>query len=101
MITDNIELLAKQDGVLALPMLEKKLFELQAMGWRILECIIYVRYNQNFSLNEAKRIVVNSAAWNEEKEEFQRHQGEMQEEFFEALIEGEMKKYNRLYTIPK
>ncbi len=98
---DKIEILAEQNGMLDLPVLELKLVELKSMDWKILECIIYVKYNQNCSLNDAKTIVVNSSAWIEKKEEFQKHQEDMQQDFFEAASEVEMKKYNKLYILPK
>lgn len=101
MAIDKIEILAKQDGKLDLPILEQRLLELKSVNWRILECIIYVKYNQDCSLNDAKAIVDNSHAWVEQKDDFIKHQEEMQQEFFEAMSEDEEKKYNRLYVLPK
>jgi hypothetical protein len=99
MYTDKIEELAKQDGVLLKPELEKKLIELKSMNWQILESIIYVKYNQDCSLNDAKCIVVNSAAWIDKKEDFIKHQEEIQQEFLEYAVEDQMKQYNRLFFI--
>ena len=61
--------------------LSVRLAELRAQQATILECIKYVRLNQGCSLNEAKTIVVNSAAWLDRRDEFLQHQQDMLEEF--------------------
>jgi hypothetical protein len=57
--------------------------ELRSRGATILECIKYVKLNQQCSLAEAQAIVVNSKAWGDQKDEFLRHQQEMFEEFLD------------------
>lgn len=84
-IIPNIEEQALKDGMQTNEQLEQKLHELKAMNWRILECIAYVRVNQNCSLMEAKHIVANSGAWIDQKETFEKHQEEMNTEFLKHV----------------
>lgn len=84
---DEIEALAKQDGIGTKSGLEQKLIVLQSMGWSILQCIVYVRFSQACTLNEAKAIVINSPAWINKKEGFIKHQQEIQQEFLEHAME--------------
>ncbi len=73
MTTEEIERLAKSDNLQTNAGLDLKLTELKSKGCRILECILYVKINQNCSLIEAKSIVVNSPTWISKKEDFIRH----------------------------
>ncbi len=59
------------------------LTELRLHGATILDCIKYVRLNQECSLAESKDIVVNSQAWADQKVAFLRHQEEMFDEFLD------------------
>jgi hypothetical protein len=60
--------------------LPNRLIELRSLGATILECIKYVKLNQECGLAEAKVIVTNSKAWADQKDDFLRHQQEMFEE---------------------
>ena len=82
---DEIKRLAETDKIDSPRHLENKLLELKAKGYGILECIIYIRFNQECSLINAKSIVINSAAWIDQKEDFMQHQAEQEAEFFEAM----------------
>ncbi|WP_298506556.1 hypothetical protein [uncultured Maribacter sp.] len=64
--------------------LGQRLIELKSKEYGILECIAYVRINQNCSLLEAKSITINSSAWIDKKEEFNKHQEEQMQEFLEV-----------------
>lgn len=75
---------AQTEKKLSKSALDNKLFELKALDFRILECILYIRVNQNCSLQDAKTIVVESKAWLDKREEFIIHQQEQIEEFIEA-----------------
>lgn len=81
---EEITKLAKSNSTGSKEDLDLKLTELKSDGCSILECIIYVRVNQNCSLMDAKSIVVNSSAWIDDKEEFIKHQQEQMEEFIDA-----------------
>ena len=59
------------------------LSELRSRGATILECIKYVKLNQECSLAESMDIVVNSETWTDQKVAFLRHQQEMFEEFLD------------------
>ena len=83
----RIEEIAKLDKLKTHSELDLKLKELKLKKYKILECIIYVKINQNCSLIEAKSIVVNSSAWINEKEEFMKHQEEQFEEFIDVMKE--------------
>jgi hypothetical protein len=61
--------------------LAARLSELRAHGATILECIKYVKLNQECTLSEAMDYVVNSQTWVDQKDAFLRHQQEMFEEF--------------------
>lgn len=84
MTLDELRELAESENKFSKVELEQKLVELKAVNCSILECIMYVRTNQNCSLFEAKDIVVNSTAWIDKKEEFISHQQEQMQEFLEA-----------------
>jgi hypothetical protein len=58
-----------------------RLTELRSQGAGILECIKYVKLNQGCSLDEAGNIVINSAAWVDQRADFLQHQQDMFEEF--------------------
>ena len=83
----RIEEIAKLDKLKTHSELDLKLKELKLKKYKILECIIYVKINQNCSLIEAKSIVVNSSAWINEKEKFMKHQEEQFEEFIDVMKE--------------
>jgi hypothetical protein len=76
----DIDALAKQPRESA-EVLDARLTELRSRGSTILECIKYVKLNQDCSLGEAKNIVVNSPAWVDRRDEFLQHQQDMFEEF--------------------
>lgn len=84
MTPEEITILAEKEVGLTKSELENKLTELKALNFKILECILYVKANQNCSLIEAKKLVVNSTAWIDKKDEFVRHQQEQTEEFIAA-----------------
>nr|WKN34000.1 hypothetical protein K4G66_16590 [Tunicatimonas sp. TK19036] len=84
MTTQEIERLAKSDKSKSIGDLDLKLKELKLAGYRILECILYVKTNQNCSLMDAKSIVINSSAWIDSKEDFVQHQQEQIEEFLDV-----------------
>lgn len=67
MTTKEIEKLAKADHRLTKIDLDLKLSELKSKEWRIIECIYYVKINQDCSLPEATSFVVHSSAWIGEK----------------------------------
>ncbi len=81
MTVEEIKELAKNDKKLDNVALDKKITELKSFNCGILECVVYVKVNQNCSLLVAKEIVINSSAWIEKKDEFIKHQQEMMEEF--------------------
>ena len=84
MIPEEIIKLAQTEKKLLQSELDYKLFELKALDWRILECIMFVKTNQNCSLQEAKTIVLESKAWIDKRDEFVNHQQEQMEEFLDA-----------------
>ena len=55
--------------------------ELKTLNCTILESILYVKTNQNCSLEDATGIVVNSSPWRGEKDRFVNHQYEQMTEF--------------------
>lgn len=84
MTVEEITELAQKEKIFLKSELDDKLFELKTLNFRILECIIYVRVNQNCSLQEAQTTVLESDAWKDKKDEFIIHQQEQIEEFLEA-----------------
>lgn len=87
MMPDKIRELAKSDGLLSGNQLNLKLLKFKSEGWRILECTVYVKNNQNCTLQEANYIVLNSSAWIEDKDDFIKHQEEQMGEFLEAATD--------------
>lgn len=87
MNTLAIMTLAQKDGKLSGAELEARLTALRSMNWQLLQCIAYVRYNQDCSLTEAKGIVLDSAAWADEQARFIQHQEAIQQEFLEFAKE--------------
>lgn len=63
--------------------LDARLADLRARGATTLHCIEYVRRNHYCSLKEGVDIVINSAAWIDQKEAIMRHQEEMFNEMLE------------------
>jgi hypothetical protein len=61
--------------------LAARLTELRSRGASLLDCIRYVKLNQDCSLGEASGIVINSPAWVDQRDEFLRQQQEAFEEF--------------------
>lgn len=84
MTENELRGLAEKENKLSGVELENKLAELKTLNCSILECIIYVRTNQECSLSIAKELVLNSLVWKEKKEEFIKHQIEQMNEFLEA-----------------
>lgn len=84
MTEEEIRSLAEKESKFTKAALENRIAELKSLKCSILECIVYVRVNQNCSLSDAKELVVNSSAWSEKKEEFIKHQKEQMEEFLIA-----------------
>lgn len=84
MTTEEIIVVAKSDPKKTKEALDQKLIELKVAGFRILECILYVRHNQNCALRNAMEITINSSAWKNEEEEFLKQQEEQTQEFLEA-----------------
>ena len=70
--------------VLAKDQLEEVLFSLKQKSHSMLECMLFVKYNQNISLNEAMNFVIDSKTWFFKKNEFIQHQNEMWEEISES-----------------
>ena len=79
------EILAAQDPKLSANDLQEKLSELKGLGYRLIECISYVKWNQGCALNEATHIVINSTAWHEQKVEFMQHQYEQWGDIFASM----------------
>lgn len=84
MTVEEITELAQTEKILLKSELDDKLFQLKVLNFSILECIMYVRINQNCSLQEARTTVLESDAWKDKKDEFIIHQQEQTEEFLEA-----------------
>ncbi len=61
--------------------LPDRILELKSDGCGILQCIIFVRENQQCGLADATDIVINTPAWLSEKDAFLQHQSEMMDEF--------------------
>ncbi|SHK80942.1 hypothetical protein [Chryseobacterium polytrichastri] len=84
MTVEEIIELAEKEKKLTVSEIDSKLTELRSLNCRILECIIYVRVNQNCSLSDAKESVLKSTAWIDKRDEFINHQHEQMQEFLEA-----------------
>ncbi|WPO84265.1 hypothetical protein SD427_07995 [Chryseobacterium sp. JJR-5R] len=84
MTVEEITELAQTEKILLKSELDDKLFALKALKFSILECILYVRVNQNCSLQKARTTVLESDAWKDKKDEFIIHQQQQTEEFLEA-----------------
>ncbi len=84
MTVEEITKLAQTEKLLLKSGLDDKLFELKALNFSILECILYVRVNQNCSLQEAQTAVLESDVWKDKTAEFITHQQEQMGEFLEA-----------------
>lgn len=84
MTTEEINILAKSDKKQSEKELNSKLVQLKSEGWRMLESIIYVKVNQECTLQEAYIKVINSLAWADERNDFIKHQEEQFEEFLET-----------------
>ena len=100
MTTEELTELAEKEAKLAGYDLETKLTELKALDFSILECIIYIKINQNCSLSDAKTLVVNSAAWIDQKDQFISHQQEQLEEFIETA-KNNIHKIEHIYSSDK
>jgi chromosome condensin MukBEF ATPase and DNA-binding subunit MukB len=87
MHTEELIIMAKNDGFLEKSELEAKIAFLKAQGCRILECILYVRHNQECRLQEAMNLVINTPAWLSQKDAFLKHQEEQTLEFLEAAAD--------------
>ncbi len=83
---DFIDKLAQQHK-LSKEALESQILELKKMGFRKLDCIRFVKYNQQISLMEAAHLVMDSPAWIEERAAFWQHQ---QEQWEEILSDSEV-----------
>ena len=59
--------------------LQKRIQELKSQNASILECVIYVKTNQQCSQHDAVEIVINSNAWIRQKEAFLQHQQDCQD----------------------
>jgi hypothetical protein len=82
----DIEILARGPKESA-AVLSARMSELKAQGATILECILYVKRNQQCSLTMACDFVINSAAWIDQKDSFLQHQADMMQEFVEDNID--------------
>ncbi len=100
MTIEKLTKLAEKENKLTKTELELKLTELKSLNCRILECIVYVKTNQECSLSEAKEIVVNSSAWIKQKEEFIRHQEEQMTEFMETA-KDDIERIKQTYSTEK
>ena len=103
MTREEIEILANSEKLNETD-LETKLKDLKLKGATILLSIIFVRINQNISLNEAKRVVVESSVWQKESPTFIQHQQDMWEEAHEdnsdsgSLLKTIIKKVKQAIT---
>lgn len=97
MTSEQIRELAEKDGKLTKSELEHKLISLKSLNCSILECVIYVKVNQSCSLMDAKILVINSAAWIDEKAQFICHQQEEMKEFLEAA-KNDIESVEHIYT---
>lgn len=78
----------KKIGPMSLSELEKVLKELKEKNYRVLECIIFTKYNQNCSLEEAAKIVLNSTTWVNEKEYFIKRHNEETIDFLDSTYDN-------------
>lgn len=88
MTAEDVMMLGGQEEPKTLLELEATLAELKSFRFGKLVCIKYVKDNQRCSLQEAVDIVINSAAWIDEKQAFLDHQEEQMREFLEAAPKG-------------
>ena len=49
-------------------------------GWRKIECILFIKYNQDVDLNRAAEILFENSDWKPEGKQFRQHQIDMHEE---------------------
>jgi hypothetical protein len=81
MKTEDIEELAKNRDKESLEDLSLRMGELRSNGAGLLQCIIYVKTNQELSLEEAVNFVINSSTWLDRKDDFLQQQEDAFQEF--------------------
>ena len=94
---EEITKLAEKDSTKNKSELDDRLSELKSLNYGILECIAYVKINQNCSLMDAKTIVINSSAWISEKDGFAKHQEEQMDELLDAA-KNDILKIEHIYS---
>jgi len=72
---------------LTLEQLDTRMQELRADGVSILQCIKLAMTNQECSLGEAKRIVVNSDVWHDRRDAFLQEQEDALQEFIDQNLD--------------
>jgi hypothetical protein len=72
---------------LTLEQLDTQMQELRADGVSILQCIKFAMTNQECSLGEAKRIVVNSDVWHDRREAFLQEQEDALQVFIDQNLD--------------
>lgn len=77
---EEIIKLAEEQAKVPLDQLESKLQELKNQGFHLLTSIIFIRYNQNISLGDAKLLVLDSKTWEERALEFYENNNAMWQE---------------------
>ena len=80
MSPEELRRIAKEERI-APEALPDRIGELKSSGCGILQCIIFVRENQQCRLGEATDMVINMPAWLSEKDAFLQHQSEIMDEF--------------------
>lgn len=98
MTIKDIEHLAKKNSGKTIQELHNTLMGLKLMGLGILECIIYVRGNQQCSFMEAKEIVLNSTTWIDKKEDFIKQEEKQTAAFFNTSIKEIQKTEQHIYS---